>query len=891
MIKSVENGNSFHPSASSPEDYRFLLDHSADLITLLDRKGRFLFVSPASRTILGYAPDELIGQSSLQVLDPSGTENLREALKKALFIEKKPQMEITTRLIAKGGTGVWLEHLFKRLPADEKAPEEKILCISRNVTARMEAETRSKRLTALIGNDPRERLESGISLDNITEQVQSDHFLTIQFAVTKIIASNPTLEKGFKDFLRELCISLDWEVGEFWSLQSEKRKLVRTAEWHLESPEIQDFVRQAAGISFMKSKGLPGLSWKSGDLQWIEDIAQSDYFPDQESVQKAGLHGALAIPLFSEGKRLKGIMTFFTKAPLPKDQSILDILSVVRSQIEEFINRKDTESSLTKSEALFRTMSEYAPFGIFVNDADGNCIYTNSKYRDITALSKEEALGKTWKKIVHPEDRERKHGVFDWDDTLKTKRLHDAVHRIIRKGEIRWVCVNGALIMEGSEVMGFVGALEDITVKLQAEQSLKEYSDHLGELVEERTAELKEAQERILIQQRLEQEIQLAADIQRNLLPTSLPKFPGYDFGTVAIPARYVSGDLYDFISETGTDFSIALADISGKGISAALLTSTARTLLHSICGSDGSPDAHLLQINSMMSPELEKAEMFITMQLSRIEVETGKVEYCSAGHTETLWFKAENQEIENLESTGLPVGIDRKLTLGMKEFWLRPGDILVFYSDGVTEAENPENQPFGEERLKAVLLEHAEGSAKNIVDSILETVRNFAKTRPLFDDLTVFVVKALPRIERRQVPATGRMIADLSTWIRRVCLAYGTETAEHFELVASELITNIVRHAYGISLLTEPAADELDDREIRVEMELENDRIVMNLYDSGKAFDIERVLTPDLQQPKEGGYGIWIVRQLMDDVTYYPQEGTGNHWRIEKTFKGSTGE
>ena len=293
--------------------------------------------------------------------------------------------------------------------------------------------------------------------------------------------------------------------------------------------------------------------------------------------------------------------------------------------------------------------------------------------------------------------------------------------------------------------------------RLRAELELERYSQRLEARVKERTADLEAAHTRLMEQQRLEREVVLAAQVQASLLPDRTPDLPGYEFAGVALAARYVSGDMYDWIGVTPEQCYIALADIAGKGVPAAMLTSTARALLRDCAQRKEPPGAALSSLNRSLYDDLTRAGMFITVVAANLNQRTASVDYASAGHTEVLWYRANNGQCEKLPATGPPpVGVLAILSSEQHRIVLRPGDVLVLYSDGVTEAENEHGEFFGTHRLAAVVQQKASLGVAALAQSIVDAVDAFsAGTRG--DDLTIVVVKALPRT------VSARFAADLS--------------------------------------------------------------------------------------------------------------------------------
>jgi sigma-B regulation protein RsbU (phosphoserine phosphatase) len=404
-----------------------------------------------------------------------------------------------------------------------------------------------------------------------------------------------------------------------------------------------------------------------------------------------------------------------------------------------------------------------------------------------------------------------------------------------------------------------------------------QYSEHLEEMVKVRTAELLTAHKKLLLQKQTEQEIKLAVEVQSSLLPDHVPDLPGFEIGATAIPAHSVGGDLYDFIESGQNDVCLVIADIAGKGIPAAMLTSTARSLMRLSAGHGNSPAAALGEVNSLLYDDLTHAGMFITMLGAHLDSLNGNIVYANAGHTEALWWHKANNSCQRMPVTGMPLGITPKLEIFEKVLALRPGDALLLYSDGITEATNPRNKLFGVERLMSIISKHGDNNATELMNTITKAVEAFCRGASPSDDITLIVIKALHRRIPFDYPATLENLEPMLTLIRNNGDAYGSEFAYQIELVASEVITNIIRFAYSQG-----------DGKIRGELMLEGDRMQIDFYDDGLPFDLSSLPDVDLDQTHEGGYGLHIVRQLTNQMIYTPSTPKGNHWQLVKIAEKS---
>jgi sigma-B regulation protein RsbU (phosphoserine phosphatase) len=537
-------------------------------------------------------------------------------------------------------------------------------------------------------------------------------------------------------------------------------------------------------------------------------------------------------------------------------------------------NLNAEQQAVPQSEAMMRTLLESASEGIIILDRDGRIVLVNAKIEEMFGHRRDELLGQTVQSLV-PGRFQNTHASHcaSYFRNPHTRPMGAGLEIHARRKDGAEFPAEISLSFAETEGQAFgICFVTDITERKQAEEALREYSERLEEMVDERTRELRQAQVQLLSQQRLQQELELAMQVQTSLLPRQVPILDGFDFAATALPARYVSGDLYDFVSPDPDTCHIVLADISGKGLPAALLTLTARTLFRAETEYDSSPASILASVNSSFYKDLVQAETFITFFAARLDARLGTLTYANAGHTETLWCQYAVQGCRVLPSTGLPIGIYSNTAFREETLVLRPGDTLVFYSDGITEAANSHDELYGQERLADVLSANADLSAFDLSQVIVDSVEAFRVDAPRSDDLTLIVLKVLPRAIPFVYPAELEHLNEVTAFIRQMTLAYGGDFAYAMELAASEIVTNIIQHAYRFA-----------PGELRGHITLLPDRVELDLYDDGTPFDISAVPEPSLEEPHEGGYGLFIARQLADELAFVPATPDGNHWRLVK--------
>jgi sigma-B regulation protein RsbU (phosphoserine phosphatase) len=248
--------------------------------------------------------------------------------------------------------------------------------------------------------------------------------------------------------------------------------------------------------------------------------------------------------------------------------------------------------------------------------------------------------------------------------------------------------------------------------------------------------------------QRLEEELSVARQIQLSILPATAPVVPGWEIATRYEAARQVGGDFYDFFwvqrpQEGNRQFGMVIADVTGKGVPAALFMAMSRTTIRNVAISDRSPAAALEKANELLLEDGDP-NLFLTAFYGLLDSESAELTYCNAGHNPPLYYRPSEQAFVALGSEGIALGVLPGITLPGKRIAIHAGDLLVLYTDGVTEAVNPEMEEFGEDRLREVIAIHAQASVQEIVDAVAGAVDSFAREMPRWDDFTLVVARCV---------------------------------------------------------------------------------------------------------------------------------------------------
>ena len=250
-----------------------------------------------------------------------------------------------------------------------------------------------------------------------------------------------------------------------------------------------------------------------------------------------------------------------------------------------------------------------------------------------------------------------------------------------------------------------------------------------------------------LKQRQVEKELAVARQIQLSLLPRSSPVALGWEFAEFYQPAQLVGGDFYDFFELPGEPgrLGLVIADVAGKGVPAALFMALSRTMIRTAGLAGRAPAATLLRANQLILND-SQAEMFLTAFYAELDTRSGHLAYARAGHNRPLWWQAATGELDELAADGIVLGAIEAIELEECEIDMARGDLVLFYTDGVTDAMNGAGQQFGVKRLRAAVAADPTTGAQQVLSGIVQAVGEFTGDTPQFDDLTLVVVRRSPQ-------------------------------------------------------------------------------------------------------------------------------------------------
>ena len=376
--------------------------------------------------------------------------------------------------------------------------------------------------------------------------------------------------------------------------------------------------------------------------------------------------------------------------------------------------------------------------------------------------------------------------------------------------------------------------------------------------------------------ERIESELRVARDIQSSSLPGTFPAFPEraeFDLFAAMDPAKEVGGDFYDFLFTGPDTLFLAVGDVSGKGVPAALFMMTVKTLLRSEARRGLPPEEVLRNVNELVLPD-NSSFMFVTVLCAALNVRTGEVLLGSAGHNPPVVCRTDRAP-EEIDIEGSPVlGVGEHPAFASKRLRLAPGDTLFLYTDGVVEAADPADEFYSEARLLRTLSELRDLGMSELVGGVREDVRSFANGAPQFDDITMLALRRTGPDEPRAlacmaVPAELDSLGEVREAVTACARQRGLpeERIGDLELAVEEALANIANYAYPDT-----------DGAIHIECFADDRGFVVRFTDEGVPFDAlalpEPELGADLSSRKVGGLGVYLLRQVMDNVDYRREAG-----------------
>ena len=388
-----------------------------------------------------------------------------------------------------------------------------------------------------------------------------------------------------------------------------------------------------------------------------------------------------------------------------------------------------------------------------------------------------------------------------------------------------------------------------------------------------------EAEER----ERIQQELEVAALIQHTLLPKDLPSIPGWQIDAFYRPARAVGGDFYDFIDLGLGRQGVVIGDVTDKGVPAALVMATCRSMLRAAAPQHTSPSAVLKEVNEAIVDEIPPA-MFVTCLYAIIDTAAGQVVFANAGHN--LPYVRSSDGVVELRATGMPLGLMAGMEYDEKVFRMADGDVMVLTSDGITEAHNAEREMYGFGRLMGRV---ARSKDIDMVDAIVDDLERWAGPgTEQEDDITLVVVS---RTKSAELSAAA--FADIPT--EKVLATFAIPSVEGNELLAIEKVVGVVgslglesrqlerlKTAVGETVMNAIEHGNGYDASLDVEVDVRvtDAALRVSVSDHGGDQVMPDIETPDVDAKIAGeqtprGWGLFLMEKMVDEVRTDSRNGT----------------
>jgi sigma-B regulation protein RsbU (phosphoserine phosphatase) len=375
----------------------------------------------------------------------------------------------------------------------------------------------------------------------------------------------------------------------------------------------------------------------------------------------------------------------------------------------------------------------------------------------------------------------------------------------------------------------------------------------------------------------IESELKVASSIQASMLPRIFPPFPerkDIDLYASMKPAKEVGGDLFDFFLRDEKLF-FCIGDVSGKGAPAAMLMAVTHSLFRAASSHESDPSAIVRTINETICQDND-ASMFVTLFVGVLDLPSGRLRYCNAGHDSPLLYRETLSTLECLPN--LPVGIISDMRYVTQECILTSGSTLFLYTDGLTEAMNAGYEQFGKDRVTPLVESCCEQGMipRQILDTVLEGVRAFVQDADQSDDLTMLALRYTPGqfstllSEKLTLNCDIKRIPELNDFIGSIAQKLGLNSmmTSQVQLAVEEAVVNVMNYAYP------------DGKQgfVTVKAMSDGHELRLVVIDSGVAFDPTNKEKPDVSLSVEerpiGGLGIFLVRELMDSINYERTDG-----------------
>lgn len=412
------------------------------------------------------------------------------------------------------------------------------------------------------------------------------------------------------------------------------------------------------------------------------------------------------------------------------------------------------------------------------------------------------------------------------------------------------------------------GYFDVVLPEIQTDDEMRELYDAFDYMKHHLAHYIETLQKTTSDKEKIESELRIAREIQMGMIPKIFPAFPTrkeLDQFASLTPAKEVGGDLYDYFIDQDKLYFI-IGDVSGKGIPASLLMAVTRSLFRSVTLHCNSSSQILINLNNSLA-ENNESNMFVTFFLGILDLNTGRLQYCNAGHNPPILMNETSSYLEVIPN--LPLGLIQGFEYQEQEVILSKGTTLLLYTDGLTEAENEYKHLYGEPRLLNLVSHLNSPDTKLLIETIENDVQSHVLDAEQSDDLTMLAIKymgAFPKYDKSisiineidQIPILQDFIEMVGT-----DLELNPSLVMKLNLALEEAVSNVILYAYP----------KVSGKKIIISSTLKGNDLIFTITDTGVPFDPTLSENPDIHLSAEerpiGGLGIFLIKQIMNEVTY----------------------
>jgi PAS domain S-box-containing protein len=444
----------------------------------------------------------------------------------------------------------------------------------------------------------------------------------------------------------------------------------------------------------------------------INELVAPEELKDEASMLSYKVIHGERVEVDSKRKRKGGTLVDVSIlcAPIVHGGKLVGDYAIYRDITE----RKKAEEELYLQKTYLEKLFNSAPEAIVWHDNNDIVVNVNDEFTTMFGYSREEAIGRPINELVAPEELQDEASTFS-HKVIHGERVEADSRRKRKDGTLFDVWILGAPIIHEGKQIGVYAIYRDITERKKAEEA------------------------RI----RLKEEGRMARDIQVNLLPKSNPEISGYDIAGMSLPALNVGGDYYDFIRLDEHRLAVGLGDVSGKGLAAALVMSNLQATIRGQTFFDGNANECLERANKLLFDSTD-SKTFVSLFYGILDAQKNTLCYANAGQNTPLIFSPDKKP-SPLKTHGLALGMQEDVSYQKDEISINPGDRLLIYSDGISEAMNDRLEEFGDEKLREIVQRDNGDSATELIEKISAAVNLHFGDASQNDDMTIIILKRKP--------------------------------------------------------------------------------------------------------------------------------------------------